>query len=738
MTKRRVRPERGGASASQPSVDLLRSRLRRLGVALVCAKLALVPVVFDPNADEPFTVVKALGSHALAYVLAGVIAGLFLQFGRSFYVHSPLHIPVGAFLVTNIAAAFLAVDSLLALYGAHERMLGLGTVADQVLLYFAVVLVIRTRWEAIAVAASVIAASMIVLAYEAVQLAGRDPLGWTVDSAIRPFSTIGQTTSLAEYLTVLAVGAATLGIIGRALPGSARLLLALYSALALAGAVVTQTRSMVFGLVAGIILVFALTWALHPDRRARVVSAVGAAGTSLALALVLLITPLGARLFSTVELSNVAESDAGPRLERAADGRAALYRISFDMVRDRPALGHGPDNFLASLPKYRSDNEPYEVQDLPNNSAHSWVAQVAVTSGLLGLAAFVGIAVVGMVLTLKSGFRPEAWAALAMMAAFLGAGLTTVNAVSTDQLFWMAAGVVAAVTSRRPALSGPADRGRVPPRTGHARHVGSQASATRSAMAFLSVGLGLVLAVATVQALDASHLAKASRVARLQGRDQQAVDFGLRATRADPARAQYWEALGLAYVSGDRIRDAASAFERASELAPYDVRYDGDLARAFAVLAQRGDSASAVQARSVAERAVRIDPNNPLANLTRAFVMQVTGNLPEALKSIERALALDRLNGSGVTSHPDMYVTAIQVLSALERRPDAIALARSAVARVPQPTPQVAIRIELSRALAANGQLGDALTEIDSALAIQPTHPGAQQLRAQILAAQGR
>jgi len=718
---------------SQRSDDLLRSRLRLLGVALVCAKLALIPVIFDYTADVPFTVIKALASHGLAYLLAGVIGGLFAQFGLSFFVRSWLHVPVAAFLVANIAAAFFAADSLLALYGAHERMLGLGTVADDVLLYFAVVLLVRTRREAVAVAASVLAGSLVVLGYEAVQFAGRDPLGWAADSAIRPFSTIGQTTSLAEYLTVLAVAGAALAIFHGALPGLGRVLLALYSVLALTGAVVTQTRSMVFGILAGTALLVALTWASHPDRRVRVGSVIGAAGAIAGLALVLLVTPLGARLFGTVELSAAAEGDAGPRLEEAADARAALYRISIVMVRDRPILGYGPDNFLAGLAKYRSDHEPYLVQDVPNSSAHSWIAQVAVTSGLLGLAAFVAIPVVGLVLTLKRGFRPEAWTALAMVAAFLGEGLTTINALATDQLFWVAAGVVAAINLRRPV---PAEATNSRGTSRKARqYVGSHGSASRSAMAFLSVGLGLVLAAATLNALSGSHLAKASLGARLQGRSQQAVELGIQATRADSMRAQYWETLGLAYISGDRIRDAATAFERAGKLAPYDVRYDGDLARALAELAQRGDGAAAAQARSVAERVVRTDPNNPLAHLTRAFVMQVTGNLPEALKSIERALALDRMNGGGATDHPEMYVTGVQVLTALERPQEAIALARAAFARVPDPKTRVPIRIELSRALAANGQLTEALTEIEGALAIQPSNPAAQQLRAQILEA---
>jgi hypothetical protein len=52
-------------SAAQPLRDRkVGSPFRPLGVALLCAKLALIPVVFDYNANVPFTVVKGrLRSH---------------------------------------------------------------------------------------------------------------------------------------------------------------------------------------------------------------------------------------------------------------------------------------------------------------------------------------------------------------------------------------------------------------------------------------------------------------------------------------------------------------------------------------------------------------------------------------------------------------------------------------------------------------------------------------------------
>jgi tetratricopeptide (TPR) repeat protein len=325
-----------------------------------------------------------------------------------------------------------------------------------------------------------------------------------------------------------------------------------------------------------------------------------------------------------------------------------------------------------------------------------------------------------------------------MLSAFVASALTTVNAIATDWLLWAAAGVVACATStQRLAGVSPHD---VP--TGARLRRPRSASApltttTRTILASLCIGIGFVVALTTLSAIDASRAAKASQLERLQGQSQLAIDSGLRATRADSLRPQYWHTLGLAFVSANRFGDAVTAFERASTLASYDVRYDGDLARALAILAQRGDKVSAVRARDVVDRVIRTDPNNPLAYQTRAVTLQFTGELSEALKSSERAIALDRTNSAGYTTNPEIYVTAVQLLNALGRSSEAIVVARRGVAKLPGNPSSVPLRLELARSLGANGQLADALTEVEIAIALQPNDSNAQQLRTQLRAALG-
>src|SRR5207302_2936647 len=161
--------------------------------------------------------------------------------------------------------------------------------------------------EALAVVASGLGATALVLIYELVQFAGRDPFAWNVNSATRPFSSLGQTTSLAEYLTVVAAGAAAFALEG-SLRRAVRAFLLLTSAAAVVGVVVTQTRSAIIGLVAAAVVLVLFTWVAHPSRRARMLSMGGALTASAALAAVVLFTPLGARVLGTIDISASADT----------------------------------------------------------------------------------------------------------------------------------------------------------------------------------------------------------------------------------------------------------------------------------------------------------------------------------------------------------------------------------------------------------------------------------------------
>jgi tetratricopeptide (TPR) repeat protein len=540
----------------------------------------------------------------------------------------------------------------------------------------------------------------------------------------RPISTIGQATSLAQYLTILAVGAVGLAMFAQGIARTVRTLLVVLAALLLAGAGATGTRSAALGVVAGSALLVLAIWLRHPSRRARVLALATAGLASAAIAALVLLTPLGSRITAvTSPQTESADSNLLARLEPATETRAALYQIAVAMVRDRPILGYGPDNFVVGVPRFRTANEPYEIRQSLATSAHSWIAYAATSSGLIGLATFVAIAVVALALALRGGFRPLALVGAAMLAAFLGTGLTTISEISTDWLFWVAAGMIAATTSPQTSIDAPYSRRE----RGVLRQSKKLGDASRRFAPVLCVAVGLVSSLTVINAWDAARSSQSAEVSRLHGRTNEAIDLALRATRVDPGRMEYWRGLGLAYVRASRWADASAAFDRARKLAPYDVRNAGDFAKAQLLLASTGNSGARTKATELADEAVRVDPNNPLAQLTRAVTMQVSGNLPEAMRSVERALTLDP--GS---ANDGLYVTATQIYIDSGRASDAVRVARQGLGILGGTPVSVPLRYELARALVASSQPSEALAELEIALSIQPGYAPAQQLRSEI------
>ncbi|MDP9226808.1 MAG: O-antigen ligase family protein [Actinomycetota bacterium] len=725
MTRTETASRSPEATSPALAKELRKSRLRLLGVAALCAKVALVPLIFDPSLDMPFVVSKGVVSHGLACVLAATMAGLFVQFGRAFVVRSWLHVPVLAFLLTSMASTLFAVNLTLALFGTHARMLGLASTVDFVVLYLAIVMLVRTRHEAFAVAIAALAVAFPVLGYELVQMLGRDPFSWSNADVNRPFSTLGEATALAQYLMTLALGTFALGLLAERLGPALRALVLTYALFLLAGAVFTGTRSALLGLAAGGVLLIVMTWRAYPSQRARTITIVGSAATAGALIAILLLSPQGARIAATLKSPTVEDEDISSSVDPSVATRLALYRIGVDMVRERPILGYGPDNFTAGLPQYRPERADVEVRQSLPTSAHSWVFQVATSSGLVGLGCFLAITIVGLGLAFKGVVRSTASVGAVMLAAFLATGLTTVNEFGTEWLFWASASVIATSTSWRRSDVGSADPSVVRPK----RRRVANASHVKRLVPMPLVAVAVLAALMGANALDASRLARSSQESRLVGQSTKAIELGLGATRSDSERAEYWHELGLAYVSVGRWSQAIPAFDRASGLAKYNARYVGDLATAYLLLSQTGGDSARNRARELGEQAVRIDPNNPLSHLTRAVVMHELGDLPEALRSIERALDLDPNS-----LNERLFITATKVFLDSGRASEAVRVARQGLVLLGGTKASLGIRLDLARALVASGQPREAVMELDVALLIQPNDPTAEQLRAEIIA----
>jgi O-antigen ligase/Flp pilus assembly protein TadD len=710
-------------------------RLHLVGLAVLCMKIAVVPLVFDPSGDVPFVLPRTLLSHGLTYVLVGVLLALFMARGWSFLVRSWVHLLVLAFFGVSALATVFALNPVVALFGTHVRMLGLTTIADGVVTYFAVVHLVRGRRELIALVSSLFGASLMMLAYEAIQLLGKDPFTWTANTLQRPFSTLGQATTLGEFLTILSMGGLALGLLTVAMPAWLRAGLVAYSGLLLFAAGLTGTRAAALGVAAAAGTFVIVIWTKHPSRRARLFALVSGLGGAAVLTILLLATPLGSRLTSIFDAPNITgtqEAVVG-QLEPSTATRLAIYNIALRMVSERPVLGFGPDNFAVALPAFRPAAAPSDVRQSVVTSTHSWVAAIATSSGVLGLALFLAIIGGVAVALFRSEYNSLGVAALVMVVAYLAAGAVTINALETDTLFWL--GIAALVGASVPV---PAPSGADATTSARRRRPAASKSALGPVAPWVLVAVAIATTTTIFAALDASRSAKNSVSARSPATVASAIDLATRATRLDPNRAEYWEQLALAFVVAGRWSDASVAFQKGATLAPYDIRYLTDDIQVQFALVNGGDGRALDRAAQLADQAVRLDPNNPNGHVNRAVVAFQRRDLAGAVESIDRALILDpnSINSQLVDVAPRIYVAATQADVAAGRIDDAIVRAQHGIALLGASTASVPLRLELARALVRGGRAREALDVLDASLAIMPSDQSLLQLKAEILRTQ--
>ncbi len=132
--------------------------------------------------------------------------------------------------------------------------------------------------------------------------------------------------------------------------------------------------------------------------------------------------------------------------EGSVASRFWIWRDTITMTLDRPLLGFGPDNFLYPF-------DPYQGDDLraflaPNrllvDRAHNELLQIAATTGLLGLAAYLWI----LVAYFRNAYRRIGWVQLALFGGVLAYILqlqTAFSTIATGVTFWAILGVSVAV-----------------------------------------------------------------------------------------------------------------------------------------------------------------------------------------------------------------------------------------------------------------------------------------------------
>ena len=659
--------------------------------ALLGLKLALTVLIFDPQAADAFSLVKSAAAHATSLALVALLVGLVVAHGRRVLLWSPMHVLVGALLVCYGLATLLALDQRVALFGAWRRYLGFTQMADDAVVYLAAVLLLPTRRDLLRLAVIVLASALVVVGYMFVQQLGLDPVTYTTGREIRPIGMFGQPDIAGGYTGVVA--ATSLGLALWITVPLWRAILVACAGLAFVAMLLTNVRGGLVGFGLGFLAVIALLFlGSHRPNRTQLV-ALGAAAAVAATGIVA--SPLRDRL--------------GPALFSDLSTRSRLdtWGVALELVFRRPALGLGPDNFAVAYPAARTFQSTLLNLGESQNATHNWLLQIATSTGVLGLVAFLGVLAVALVLALRLA-RDGHPAALALppLVAYFGQGLVTINDPGVDWIPWLCIGVVAGAAGTRLGAVRRSKRRRAPLVSDRVRRGIAGAAAV--------VVLGLALSGARDR-ISASEHFNVSESLQNVNRGTDALVESRAVLSLDPRRAEHWSSVGAALNTASKPAQASAAFAQAARIEPAEVTFWRNLALMRLLL---NDTRGAFVAL---ERGITVSPWDGESRDLLARVALLLGDPERA--AFEGHLAVQLR-----PTEPTTYEAPVLADIRLGRLAEAEALLRNGLTVMPA-KPSIQLHLLLAQVLHEAKRDAEARQEIALALAIDPDDPNARKLQ---------
>ena len=489
-----VKPKKGFVEAAARWFGLL-------GVVAAAAALVLVPISIDldavlSNPAVAYYTAELRTFLVVSAVLLVAVSGMLVFDGRPLLF--PVLIPVLALLGVSALSTFFSGRPAHSLYG--DRGEGFLSVVAGTLLFYALAqgLTSRARLRLFLAAATTTAA--LVSVYGIAENYGIELIsGWNnppFSELGRISATIGNSLTIAGYLTLM-MGAATalwmgsatrlgrlvwlvaLALIGAwwfcaeargaflgaglALPlvllavrrkmGTVRPLAVPFAVLvaSMAVAVVVsaafgfstlsaRTSAILLSYLA-LVAVFALLL-----ERGRIVSALLLPLVALVFAVAVLVALPGGPSLSNLGVNRGASGGEG---DISLQTRLYVWRDTVPMILDRPLLGHGPDNYREPFRPYISRDLKTLVQDGRGevrslDRAHNHSLQLAATTGLLGLFAYLWV----LVSYFRNAYRRGGWVLAALSGVVLAYVIqlqTAFPSVATDVAFWGLLGASVAV-----------------------------------------------------------------------------------------------------------------------------------------------------------------------------------------------------------------------------------------------------------------------------------------------------
>lgn len=654
------------------------------------ALIFLLPVAFNPYSYQIFSIPKASLFHFLVLVMLGCHIAHWLwqrpQPSQSRHLSlSPLHLSVLAFGLLAAAATVASITPAASFWGTWERKAGLLTLMCWIAFFFILTYHLRTRAQLFRALYALLLSSGIVSLVGIFQYFFPDA-AYAVFHCThggRVFATVGNPLFLSGFLAAvipinLAViisswhrwrqhrqDAATRFI----LPACLLLLLALqFWCLWLAQYSVTillyLIASIVFVALLGII------------KRSRLILGIGAASLlALVIVAAVLLAPMLLPLSTTssTEPSTPQTATAAEKLGlNTLDIRARYWHSSIDILVKSPQIpfshdrlhslrryiGYGPETFKVPFQLFFPEGlkSSFTHKSILVDHPHNHYLYIAITMGLLGLAAFLWLLALFFYLcsrylqrTAHSSHKLLLAAFLAAIIQYLADMLFNPSTICPELMFWLPLSLTMVIgrLAASPETTPPQSQMTAPPHS-----LTEKTSRLRRNLALLCL-LAVTLIGAGIAARPLAACMYLEQGFKLQAKGSDRAVFAFsRAVKLEPGEPAYWYYLG-AYATSVARRTAAeplktevltlatTALDRARQLSPYVAFQHYRLADVYTYWAGEGAADKWTQALSLYDRASQLFPDNAVILNKWALALVIKGDLNEARAKLDHSASVD-------------------------------------------------------------------------------------------------
>ncbi len=370
--------------------------------------LLVVPVFFNVWSDRVFEPDKLslLRSMALLMAAAGIV--WLVERGRPAtgalrrWLSTPLVTPVLFLSAVYVVASFLSVDPRASWLGGHNRLQGTYTWLAYLMLFAAIVTLLRDRFQLDRLLFGLVLPSLPVGLYALLQKLSSpdrrlDPMPWLGDTSKRVASTMGNSIFVSAYL-ILTVPI-TLVLLARAMrdldrdeSNTAVLRVSAYLvmlAMQIMTIVLSQSRGPLLGLMGGVFFMLLLLAAWRGRRAMLAVLGLGAAVAAFMVLFNLPASPLAPlrQVPYLGRLGQVFQVESGTGRVRVLIWRGAAELVTSDPLR--VVTGYGPESMQVAYNRfYQPELANLESRNASPDRSHNETFDVLVNLGLIGLAAY--------------------------------------------------------------------------------------------------------------------------------------------------------------------------------------------------------------------------------------------------------------------------------------------------------------------------------------------------------------